>query len=763
MMNRKSITALFAGAFLAALLNGCGGGGGSAPPPVRTTYTLTVASSNPASGVSIAVSPADNSGQGNGTTGLSRTYNEGTAVTLTAPGTTGSNSFSSWSGCASMTTMSCHVNMNANITVTATYSPVTGITITPNPVTLKVGDTQQFTFNVAGSGTFDHTVTWSVNGIAGGNATVGTITTAGLYVTPFPVPSSITVTATSNLDSTKSGSAVVNINVPIVAGPALTVDAGVQTHAISPLIYGMNFYTLNSQAAKDVRLSVDRWGGDATTRYNYLLDITNSANDWYFETDPNSNAAYPDVSDFNSQVAADKSNGTLTLGTVPLIGWTTRRPANNARACGFSVAKYGAQQKNDPYYTDCGNGLKTDGVTQITGNDPTDTSTPIDETFVNGWVKYLAGKFGDAAHGGVSIYDLDNEPEWWAGVHRDVHPTPMSYDELTNKGLSYAKAVKDADPTAEVSGPVISFWMDFFYSYKDITTGWGSGPYYVANGNPVDRLAHGDVPLIEYYLQQFKKYQDSNGVRLLDYVDLHTYFAAAGAQFATAGTTDLQKARLDSTRVLWDPSYTDPAYTDPDNRTNSAKPLAPQLIPRIEQWVASDYPGTKTAITEYNWGGQEHINGAVAQADILGIFGREGLDLGTLWGPPDPATQMPGLIAFEIYRNYDGAGSGFGDMALVATSGDQSQLSVYGALRTSDGVVTVMVINKSFADQTATLSLANLTAAGPAKVYQYSNLNLSSISALADQAVTPPPTGSTTSTLAATFPAQSITLFVIPK
>jgi hypothetical protein len=344
MMNSKSITALFAGAFLAVLLNGCGGGGGgsSTPPPVTTSYTLTVASSNPASGVSIAVSPADNSGQGNGTTGLSRTYNQGTAVTLTAPATTGSNSFSSWSGCASATTVSCHVTMNANITVTATYSPVTGITIMPNPVTLKVGDTQQFASNVAGSGTFEHTVNWSVNGLGGGNATVGTITTAGLYVTPFPVPSSVTVTATSNLDSTKSGSAVVNINVPIVAGPALSVDVGVQTHAISPLIYGMNFYSLNSQAAKDARLSIDRWGGDATTRYNYLLDVTNAASDWYFETDPNSNAAYPDVSDFNSQVAADKSNGTLTLGTVPLIGWTTRRLANNARACGFPVAKYGA-------------------------------------------------------------------------------------------------------------------------------------------------------------------------------------------------------------------------------------------------------------------------------------------------------------------------------------------------------------------------------------------------------------------------------------
>jgi Glycoside hydrolase family 44 len=77
-------------------------------------------------------------------------------------------------------------------------------------------------------------------------------------------------------------------------------------------------------------------------------------------------------------------------------------------------------------------------------------------------VKYLVGKFGDAAHGGVAIYDLDNEPEWWAGVHRDVHRTPMSY-ELTNKGLSYAKAVNDADPTVaggDLPGAVDSAVLD---------------------------------------------------------------------------------------------------------------------------------------------------------------------------------------------------------------------------------------------------------------------------------------------------------------
>jgi hypothetical protein len=48
-----------------------------------------------------------------------------------------------------------------------------------------------------------------------------------------------------------------------------------------------------------------------------------------------------------------------------------------------------------------------------------------------------------------------------------------------------------------------------------------------------------------------------------------------------------------------------------------------RLIPRMRAWVDAHYPGTKLAITEYNWGALNHINGALAQADVLGIFGRE--------------------------------------------------------------------------------------------------------------------------------------------
>jgi hypothetical protein len=356
-------------------------------------------------------------------------------------------------------------------------------------------------------------------------------------------------------------------------------------------------------------------------------------------------------------------------------------------------------------------------------------------------------------------------------VHRDVHPAPFTYDEVTSNGIAHAAAIKAADPTAEVSGPVLDFWWSYFYSKKDIENGWGNGsPCWQPWSNPVDRQAHAGTPLIEYYLQQFAAYEKSHGVRLLDYLDLHTYFAADNLAFSTAGDTQAQQARLNSTRVFWDPSYTDPNFPQPNyvtdsNYTSSCNtPLqAPQVIPMMRSWVASDYPGTKLAITEYNWGGQESINGALAQADILGIFGREGLDIGTLWGAPDPTSQLPGLMAFEAFRNYDGSGAQFGEEAITSTSVDQGKLSVYGALRTKDNMMTVVVINKTYGDLTATLNLANFAAAGPAQSWLYSSANLQAIVAQPNVSVTAPAAGSTTSNLSTTFPAQSITILIIPK
>jgi hypothetical protein len=738
---------------------------------------LTVNSTSPANGVAITVSPADVNNTTSGTTSFTLTYPSGTTVTLTAQATVNNNKFASWSGCATSSAANCTVTMNGNTTVTANYNApaITAVKVMPNPASATIGATIQFSATVTGNGSFDNTVTWSLQGPPGSSLSPGTLTTSGLYTTPYPAPPTVTVMATSNQDPTQSGSVTVTLSPPATAaGPALTVDAGNQTHAINPYIYGMNAYLLDAATAKATNITIDRWGGDSTSRYNYQLDVTNSAADWYFEngdgTGGDGASPVAGVKAFDALVVSNNTIGAKTLGTVPVQGWV----AKDSSSCSFPASTYPSQYSFDPYNPQCGDGELPD-QSNITGNVPTVTSTAVGPSWAGGWVSYLAGKFGTAANGGVAIYDLDNEPDWWDATHRDVHPLPFTYDELVNNDVATALAIKTADPTAEVSGPVISFWWDYFYSKKDVESGWNSGnPCYEPWSNPIDREAHNGTPLIDYYLQQFKAYETNNNVRLLDYVDLHTYFAAnyngSGVGLTTAGDTGEQQARLNSTRVFWDPTYTDPNYPQPNytndaNYTSSCSPplQAPQLIPMMKTWVANDYPGTKTAITEYNWGGLEAISGALAQADILGIFGSYGLDLGTLWPTTNPTAQVPGMMAFEIYRNYDGAKSTFGDVALASTSADQGKLSVYGALRTADGMVTVVVINKTYGDLTATLSLANLTPNGTAKVFLFSNANLAGIVAQPDVTVTPPLAGSTTSTVGTTFPAQSITLLVVPK
>ncbi len=522
--------------------------------------------------------------------------------------------------------------------------------------------------------------------------------------------------------------------------PKLTVDVAAARHPISPDIYGINDYS-DKGLASELRLGVKRWGGDAATRYNWKNDTYNSGSDYYFHNFAYTEAhpeTLPDGSAFDRFVDNNLRTGVKSFGTIPLVGFT---PKGRARACSFSVSKYGAQQKADPYDTDCGNGIRADGKTQII-NDPSDTSVPVDETFMQDWVRHLIGRYGKANQGGVQLWSLDNEPEWWMGVHIDIHRKPATYDEMASLGIRYAAAIKAVDPSALITGPVPSGWMAFFYSAADFVAGWGSHAPYRYDTNPVDRRAHGDVPFVEWYLGQMQNYEKQRGVRLLDYLDVHAYIAPAGIQFGKAnpGTDTL---RLTSTRAFWDPGY---QFKD-DTITE-----APRLIPRMQDWVARNYPGTKLAITEYNWGALEDITGAIAQADILGIFGREGLDLATLWGPPDPT--QPGANAFRLFLNYDGAGGRFGETSVSAASSDPDQLSIFAAQR-SDSALTVMVLNKATSDLIGSLGLANFSAAPLAQVYSYSSAKLSAIVRGADVDVS-------TGVLTATFPARSISLFVLP-
>src|SRR5207248_4340907 len=111
-----------------------------------------------------------------------------------------------------------------------------------------------------------------------------------------------------------------------------------------------------------------------------------------------------------------------------------------------------------------------------------------------------------------------------------------------------------------------------------------------------------------------------------------------------------------------------------------------------------------------------------------GIFGREGLDLADRW--TTPATGTPTYLAMKMFRNYDGNGSAFGDTSVSASVGNPDQVDAFASTRSSDGALTVMVINKNLYDASnpsattsVTVNLSNFAGNGTAQEWQLAASN----------------------------------------
>lgn len=381
---------------------------------------------------------------------------------------------------------------------------------------------------------------------------------------------------------------------------------------------------------------------------------------------------------------------------------------------------------------DAGNGIRSNG-TPITGNDPNDANTKNSTTIQKGWVKHIVSKWGK---GTPKYYIMDNEPSIWHSTHRDVFPTGLKMNELKTSMLAYSAAVKSIDPTAKVVGPEEWGWRGYIYSGYDQQYGSQHG-----YSSFPDKAANGNMDYLPWLLKQLRASDLATKAKTLDVFSVH-YYPQSG-EFGNDTSTAMQLKRNETTRELWDPNYTAKNWIN--NKV--------QLVPRIKGWVKSYYPGLQTAVTEYNWGAENHINGATTQADIYGIFGRESLDMATRWTTPDSNT--PTFLAMKMYRNVDGKNNGFGDTSVYALPPNPDELSSYAAIRSSDGAMTIMVINKVLTGTTpVSLRLVHFTPGTKAQAWQLTSAN--TIKAL-------PALTLTSTTLKATVPAQSVTLFVIPK
>ena len=504
--------------------------------------------------------------------------------------------------------------------------------------------------------------------------------------------------------------------------PVLAVDAASNRHPISPDIYGIANYGLDPAFAKEIQVPNVRWGGDTTTRYDWLVDSSNMGFDWFFlggcsqavlvgfpSCGQRSSSPGYSVDQMISTYAAASARPLITIPIIPFVD----RGASST--CSFPVSMYGPQQKVDPddhpSGEQCGNGLSIFGG-QITDADIYANHVDNSVSLQEGWIEHLISTFGTAANGGVPYYQLDNEPSLWSYTHRDVMPGGADYPSIVSLAEPFAAMIKAVDPSAEVFGP------------SD----------YSPNGSVGNPSVQNNLYAGQYYLQQMAAYDRQHGQRLVDYFDEHYY-----------ATSFDDASELASTRALWDPIYVS------SNFSVFNSPM--QLIPRFKSWIQQFYPGTKISLSEYGFSsGRNPLVDGITQADVLGIFGREGLDFANLWTIPTPPA--PVLCVFRLFRNYDGQGGQFGDTSVESSSTAQGALSVYGAQRSSDYALTVLVINKTTQSVATTLSLANFSAA-TASVFSYSNADLAHILPLASVSVV-------ANQIHYTYPAYSATLFVVP-
>jgi len=201
----------------------------------------------------------------------------------------------------------------------------------------------------------------------------------------------------------------------------------------------------------------------------------------------------------------------------------------------------------------------------------------------------------------------------------------------------------------------------------------------------------------------------------VDIIDVHAYAAAPNVAFSNMEDPFTVGARFRSTRSLWDPSYVDESYM--------AQKI--YMIPRLQKLISQYAPQMKIAISEYSFGADDSITGALAQTMAFGIFAQQGLFLATRWIAPETDSKQE--EAWRIFTNYDGKGTSVGDVS-VSCSVNGTDVAAYAFYR-KDGTVYVVFINTRSDGQIPTHVQVKGVTSGKVSLYGFSQkVSLSLIS-----------------------------------
>jgi hypothetical protein len=465
-----------------------------------------------------------------------------------------------------------------------------------------------------------------------------------------------------------------------ITNPLVTISVNTASRTpISPYIYGVNSSDFTHLGPG---FTFARQGGNRLTAFNWENNASNAGSDYQYEND-----AFMGVTNVAGWanltfLQAAQAGGAAALLTVPIVDYVAYDKNG------------GGDVRNTPNYLSVRmrqNLAVKPGKKYVYPPDATDAYVYEDE-----YVHYIS-QFGTSKL--PIMFDLDNEPDLWSSTHPEVHPKPVTYAEIVSRDTSYSASIKSVVPNALVFGPVNYGWE----GYRTLQN--------APDANGRDFLG--------FYLASMAAASKSAKARLLDVLDLHWYPEATGdgIRITSEGDSDgLANARIQASRSLWDPTYVEDSWI-----SQSINNAAIELIPNTTALITKNYPGTNLSFSEYNYGGGNSISGAIAQADVLGVFGRYGVFAAANWGLS--VTETSELAGFQSFINYDRVGSKFGNLELPVKGETASQNSVYAALdSTNNKRLTLVIINKTIGTTPFTIDLSKFVVAS-SKAYMVSEGN----------------------------------------
>ena len=577
-----------------------------------------------------------------------------------------------------------------------------------------------------------------------------------------------------------SGSAggPVTFSIDMSKGPRRQFQPPAKPAPVSPYVYGINAFGIWEKTTK---WGLARQGGDATTAWNWTNNYSNSGADYCFwqGQDDGGNTVAGNITSAQTSfpISTAQSLGVAYLVTAPIVDHVSAAVSNNtginnlcpgkppsscSGANGLDVnsgnLSFASTNPSSPAFV--GNSASKPGgnfctcqpgAACATGCAPSTTGTVYEDEFVN----YLKVNYASGASPVFMM--LDNEPNYWPGTHAEIYPYTgtlgcgtsgtVSFDDIVTRNTTYATAMKKVWPQTKIFGPVVA----------------QDGIIYAGDYNDPNL----PTTFADYYLGKMADNSVTAGTPLIDAFDVH-YYTSNGSMSQCVQVP----------RMFWDPNFTDFSASATDsidygwsgqNNYFDTNLYPRQMIPRLLGKIATAY-GTKTAapglsFSEYNPGCETQIEGGVAEADLLGIFGREGVFAATAWPLQqivNGSNQLTNYLvaAYDLYRNYDGKGAVVGDTTVMAATSDVERSSVYAFAHSDDASkVDLVAINKTNAALPVSVDIADAPMLKAATLYELASAKAAVVPVWGTApAVT---CVSCNCTVSYTLPAMSVTTLVL--